>query len=288
MSLDQAFATARTGQPQAFPLTVTARVHTVSTQETMQSSNIIGKLTGSDPLLRDEYVVYTAHVDHLGICPPVNGDKVCHGTLDNAAGAATLLEIARAFTRLPTAPRRSVLFAFVTGEEKGLLGSDYFAEYPTVPRKALVANVNIDGAPGEFYAMTDVVVLGIEHSSLAKNAEAATAARHYTITPDPMPEEVFFIRGDQYSFVLRGIPAADIEDGIKAVDPKINGIEVQKKWLTTQYHTPLDNMEQRIPYDALADGSKLNFLLGYDVAEQKERPTWNAGDFFGTTFAGKY
>jgi Zn-dependent M28 family amino/carboxypeptidase len=147
-----------------------------------------------------------------------------------------------------------------------------------------VADVNIDGAPGLYYAMKDVVPIGSEHSSLAKCVKGATAALGYTISPDPMPEEVNFIRSDQYSFVQRGIPAVDISDGIKAVDPKINGLEVIKKWLTNEYHTPLDNMDQPLDYDSAAKGSQLNFLVGYEVAEHPEVPAWNTGDFFGTKF----
>ena len=281
---EQIFAVARTGQPQAFPLAFTARIHSVSKQEAVHSSNIIGELVGSEPQLRDQYVVYTAHVDHLGVCPAVQGDNVCHGTLDNASGTSSLLEIARAYTHLSRPPRRSVLFLFVTGEELGLLGSDYFAHFPTVPLRKIVANVNIDGAPGMFYAMKDVVPLGIEHSSLDKNVETAAREMGYEISPDPMPEEVAFIRSDQYSFVLKGVPAVDIVDGIKSTDPQVNGLEVIKKWLTTRYHTPLDNMDQPINYESAAKASGLNFLVGYEVAQQDEPPTWNPGDFFGAKF----
>ena len=208
-TLAQIFDTARAGQPQSLALPVTVRIHAISTQTSADSPNIIGEVRGSDPALRDQYVVYTAHVDHLGICPPVNGDNVCHGALDNASGTASLLEIARAFASLPKAPRRSVLFVFVTGEEMGLLGSDYFANFPTVPRSAIVADLNIDGAPGLYYDMKDLIVLGIEHSSLEQQVQSAAKRIGYSLSPDPMPEENFFIRSDQYSFVLQGIPAVD-------------------------------------------------------------------------------
>ena len=286
-SLEQAFATSRSGQPQAFKLPVSVRIHRVSKHTDLRSANIIAELPGSDPALRDQYVVYTAHVDHLGICPPVNGDNVCHGAIDNASGTSTLLEIARAYASLPHAPRRSVLFVFVTGEEMGLLGSDYFAYFPTVPRRSIVANVNIDGAPGLYYAMKDIVPLGAEHSSIGNDVELAAQQIGYAISPDPMPEEVAFIRSDQYSFVLQGIPAVDITDGVKASDPKVDGLVVIKKWLTTQYHTPLDNMDQPLDYDSAARASGLNFLVGYELAQQDQPPAWNSGDFFGTTFGPK-
>ncbi len=287
-TLDEVFATARASKPQAFPLKATARIHTVAAQRVIQSANTVAELQGSDPALRDQYVVYTAHVDHLGICPAVNGDNVCHGALDNASGTSSLLEIARAYASLPQPPRRSVLFVFVTGEEMGLLGSDYFAHFPAVPLKSIVANLNIDGAPGAFSAMKDVVVLGVEHSTLAGEVTSATGIMGYDVSPDPLPEEVFFIRSDQYSFVLQGVPAIDITDGVKAVDPKINLLEVEKKWMVTRYHTPLDSMDQPIDFGSMAKGSVLNFLVGYQVAQRDSAPEWNKGDFFGTTFGPRH
>ena len=286
--LDEVFATARAGKPQAFALPATVHIHTVATQSVIESPNIVAGLKGSDPAVRDQYLVYTAHVDHLGICPAVEGDNVCHGAMDNASGTVSLLEIARAYASLPKPPRRSVLFVFVTGEEKGLLGSDYFAHFPTVPLKSIVADVNIDGAPGLYYSMKDVVPLGSEHSSLGKDVAAAAKELGYEVSPDPMPEEVAFIRSDQYSFVLQGVPAVDITDGVKATDPKVNGLEVIKKWLVTRYHTPQDNMDQPMDFDSAAKGSVLNFLVGYQVAQHDVAPTWNKGDFFGTTFGPKH
>lgn len=287
-TLDQVFTTARASKPQAFALPASAHVHTVAKQSVIQSPNIIAELKGSDPALRDQYVVFTAHVDHLGICPAVEGDKVCHGALDNASGTSTLLEIARAFASLPRAPRRSILFVFVTGEEMGLLGSDYFVHFPTVPLKSIVANVNIDGAPGSFFPMKDVVALGGEHSTLGNEVAAAAKTMGFDVSPDPMPEEVGFIRSDQYSFVLQGVPAVDVEDGVKSTDPKINGLEVIKKWLVTRYHTPLDNMEQPIDFDSAARGAVMNFLVGYQVAQRDVAPDWNKGDFFGTTYGPRH
>jgi Zn-dependent M28 family amino/carboxypeptidase len=283
-TLDEVFAVAKAGKPQGFALPVSAHIHTVAANSVIQSPNIVAELKGSDPSLREQYVVYTAHVDHLGICPPVEGDNVCHGAMDNASGTSSLLEIARAYASLPEPPRRSVLFVFVTGEEMGLLGSDYFAHFPSVPLKSIVANVNIDGAPGLYYPMKDVVALGAEHSTMGNEVTAAAQQIGYELTPDPMPEEVMFIRSDQYSFVLQGVPAVDVSDGIKATDPPVNGLEVIKKWLTTRYHTPLDNMDQPMDFDSAAKGAVMNFLVGYEVAEHSGIPAWNKGDFFGTTF----
>ena len=287
-TLAQVFAAGDAGQPLSFALPVAAHIHTVSNQQAMESSNILGVLRGSDPSLRDQYVVYTAHLDHLGICPPVNGDNVCHGSLDNASGVASLLEIARAFTSLPKAPRRSVLFIVLTGEELGLLGSDYFAHFPTVPLPSIVANINMDVAPGLYYSMQDVVPLGSEHSTLSDNIESAAQQLGYKVSPDPMPEEVEFIRSDQYSFVLQGVPAVQIEDGIHSTDPNVDGLKVIKAWLVTKYHTPLDNMDQPLNYESGAKATKLNFLVGYEVAQQNSVPAWNQGDFFGQKFGSRH
>lgn len=288
VTLEQVFTTARASKPQAFALPVSAHIHTVAVQNVIQSANIVALIEGSDPTLRDQYVVFTAHVDHLGICPAINGDNVCHGALDNASGVATQLEIARAYASLPQPPRRSVLFVFVTGEEMGLLGSDYFAHFPTVPLKSIVANVNMDGAPGEYYAMKDIVPLGSEHSSLGGDVAAACKELGYEVGDDPMPEENNFVRSDQYSFVLQGVPAVEVTDGIHSTDPTIDGLALQKKWLLTRYHTPLDSMDQPIDFDSMAKGAVLNFLVGYQVAQRDKAPEWNEGDFFGTRFGPRH
>jgi Zn-dependent M28 family amino/carboxypeptidase len=179
-------------------------------------------------------------------------------------------------------------FAFVTGEEMGLLGSDYFAHFPTVPLKSIVANINIDGAPGPYYLMKDVVALGAEHSSLGIEVAAAGKEMGYDITPDPMPEAVAFIRGDQYSFMLQGVPAVYIVDGIHATDPKVNALQVNKDWLATHYHTPLDNMKQPFVFESITQAAVMNFLVGYQIAQRDQAPTWNERDFFGMTFGPRH
>ncbi len=283
-TLDQVFATARASQPQGFALPVAARIRVVSRPDSFESSNIVAMLPGSDPKLREQYVVYSAHLDHLGLCPAVDGDKVCHGAYDNASGVASVLEVARAFASLPRPPRRSVIFLIVTGEESDLLGSEYFTFYPTVPRRAIVADINIDGAPGILYPIQEIVPLGIEHSSLDRDVEQAARQMGYGISPDPMPEENMFVRSDQYSFVLQGIPAVNINDGMRSTDPKVNGLEVTKTWLTTIYHTPRDNMNQDFKFEPAARGAGLNFLVGYEIAQDDAPPQWNPNDFFGGKF----
>jgi Zn-dependent M28 family amino/carboxypeptidase len=286
-TLDQVFAAARAGEAQAFALPSRVQIHTVSRHTSVDSPNVVGVRQGSDPQLRQEFVVYTAHLDHLGLCPPVKGDNVCHGACDNASGAAALLEVARAFAALPQPPRRSVLFVFVTGEELGLLGSDYFARHPTVPIAGIVANINIDGAAGLLYPLRDVVALGAEHSSLNQVIVETAGRMGYEVSPDPMPEEAFFIRVDGYSFAQQGVPPVSIFDGFKSTDPKVDGKAAQEKWLTTVYHTPADNMEQVLDYASAAKSTRLQFLVGHEIAQRTPRPTWNANDFFGTKFAGK-
>ncbi len=283
-TFQEACEAARASKPLSFPLAWSARIHTSNSWKVFQSPNIVARLEGSDPVLRHEYVVYTAHVDHLGICPPIKGDNICHGAIDNASGVASLLEIARAYSTLRTSPRRSLLFVFVTGEEAGLLGSDYFAHFPSVPFEKIVANINIDGAPGIYYPMKDVVAMGAEHSSMQKNAETVATKLGYTLAADPMPEENYFIRSDQYSFVLRGVPSVFVTDGPHSSDPKINGLEYSKKWNVTRYHTPLDSMDQPMDFPSAARASCFNFLLGISLADQEQLPTWNKKDFFGTRF----
>jgi hypothetical protein len=287
-TLEEVFATARASKPQAFPLPASAHLRNAAVQRVVQSSNVIAELPGSDPKLRGQHVVFTSHIDHLGVCPAVDGDNVCHGALDNASGVATLLEIARAYAHMSPPPRRSILFVFVTGEEMGLLGSDYFVHYPTVPLESIVANVNMDCAPGEYYSMKDVIALGAEHSTLYEAVATAGKLLGYELTPDPMPEENNFIRSDQYAFVLQGIPAVDVTDGIQAIDPKIDGLAYQKKWLVTRYHTPLDNIEQPIDFESMAKGAVMNFVIGYQVAQSDRIPEWNKGDFFGMIFGPRH
>lgn len=278
-SWKEAVATALGSKPQAFPLAVTASIHVVSSHSAVESPNIAGILPGSDPHLKNEYVVFTAHADHLGISTPVNGDNIYNGAGDNASGTAALIEIARAFTRLPQPPRRSLLFIAVTGEEEGLLGSDYYAHNPTVPIRQIIANLNMDEV-SFLYDFKDIVPLGGDHSSLG--AVAGDVARHMSleVSPDPAPEEVFFVRSDQYSFVEQGVPSIYIGEGYKAVDPKLDGKKMQIDWESTRYHLPGDDMTQPLDFNALVKGTRVDLAAGYEIAQQTDRPHWNKGDFF--------
>ena len=286
-SLPEIFAAAKESKSVPFALPASVKIHTTSRYTPVESRNVVARLAGSDPKLAREYVVFTAHVDHLGICRPAEQEPICHGAWDNASGTSSVLDVARAFSSLPRPPRRSILFVFVTGEEKGLLGSDYFAHFPTVPVENIVADVNVDGAPGVLFPNKDIVPLGTEHSSLSKDVEVAARKMGYTISPDPIPEEVIFIRSDQYSFVKQGVPAVFMNPGLQSSDPKVDGAAVFQKWISTIYHTPRDNMSQQFYFDSAARSTGLSFLVGYEVAQQDERPAWNPGDFFGTKFAQK-
>jgi hypothetical protein len=277
---------ASSGKLPTFELPGTAEVHTKTRHQLLHSPNVVARLEGSDPALKGEHVVYTAHLDHLGISTPVNGEGVYHGALDNASGSAEVVEIARAFTRMPVKPRRSILFITVTGEEEGLLGSDYFASNPTVPLGSIVADINID-EDLMLWPLHDVVAFGAEHSTLGKVVQQAAQRLKLDVSPDPMPEQVIFIRSDQYSFVRQGVPSIFLTAGLKSEDPGIKPAEIFENWYTNFYHEPQDDMRQPgLDFGAAADFARVGLLCGLYVAQQDERPKWNAGDFFGTAFAG--
>jgi hypothetical protein len=282
-SLEKVFTAAEAGKRLSFELPVKGRVETVVRQRDMKCSNVTAVLRGTDPVLRDEFVVFTAHLDHLGVGEPVEGDSIYNGAVDNASGVAVLLEIARVFASLPQPPRRSVLFLGVTGEEMGLVGSEYFAHYPTVPLKNIVANINID-SPVMNRALLDVVAYGAEHSSLGRVVEQAAERMGLEVSPDPQPEEVLFIRADQYSFVREGVPAVWLTGGFQTGDAAQDGAAMMQESLQAIYHTPKDDFRQSLDFEAGAKLAQVNFLVGYQVANDASRPAWNPGDFFGEKF----
>ena len=211
-------------------------------------------------------------------------DKINNGALDNASGVSILLETARLLSNMPKAPKRSILFVVVTGEEKGLLGSSYFANNPTVPVMSMVANVNLD-MPLILYPFADVVAFGSTHSSLGTIVETATNKIDISLSPDPMPEQALFTRSDHYSFVKQGIPSVFLMTGFKSTDENINGGEVFGDFLKNHYHQHSDQLDLPIRYDAAAKFALVNMMIGLEIANQDQRPTWNKGDFFGKTFA---
>ena len=275
----EALQAAEDSQAHPFPLPVTVSIHIVSRHSEVESPNVAAILPGSDPSLKNEYVVFTAHLDHLGIGDPVKGDSIYNGAADNASGTAALLEMARAFSELPRSPRRSLLFLAVTGEEEGLLGSDYYAHRPTVPISQIVANINMDEV-SFLYDFKDIVALGGEHSSLGAVAEDVAHHLGLQVSPDPMPEEVYFIRSDQYSFILQGVPALYVGEGLQTVDSKLDGKKMQLDWESQRYHLPSDDMNQPLDFNATVKCTRVDLAVGYEIAQQTERPHWNPGDFF--------
>jgi len=278
------FAAGDSGRAQGFDLPAQIRTSTRTRHDRVESPNVAGLLRGSDPRLRDEIVVFTAHLDHLGIGAPVSGDSIYNGAYDNATGSAALIELARAFAAFPERPRRSLLFVAVTGEEKGLQGSDYFSRFPTVPGDRIVADINMDMFL-MLEPMREVIVFGSEHSSLGPLAERAARAVGLSRVPDPAPEEVVFIRSDQFSFVRRGVPAVfPVLSGARRVAPG-DSLSPMQRWRRTIYHTPQDDMSQDMDIESGARFVRMQFLLGLEVANAADPPTWNPGDFFGETFA---
>jgi Zn-dependent M28 family amino/carboxypeptidase len=278
-SLSETLANLRNGTPGSFELPFTMLMKYTSSFNDIESYNVIGKITGSDKNLKDEYVVHTAHLDHVGIGRPIKGDSIYNGAHDNASGVASLLEISRIYKHA-TKPLRSVLIVMVTAEEMGLLGSAYFAGNPTVPKSQIVANVNTD-MPTLIAPLLSVAPLGAEHSSLVKNVDFACQQLGIVRQEDPMPEEVRFIRSDQYSFVQQGIPALHVKYGTLTKDNSFDLVEFTKKWRDENYHRPSDEITNNFDFDAGRKYVQLNFLISYSIAQTKARPTWNAGDFFG-------
>jgi Zn-dependent M28 family amino/carboxypeptidase len=280
----RALAALRAGKPasQALPSRLNARYR--SRYQDIDSYNVVGKITGSDPVLRNEYVVHSAHLDHLGVGPAINGDSIYNGAHDNGTGVASVLEISKLYARLKQKPRRSVLFVLLTGEEMGLLGSAYFARLPTVPKTALVADINTD-MPTIIAPLLGVVPLGADHSSLLMEVRQAADYLKLTVEPDPEPAQNRFIRSDQYSFVVQGVPALHLKYGNRTADGQNNLSETVQKWRAATYHKPQDSVEGgTFDWAAGAQYARLNFLVGYQVAQAVKRPSWNKGDFFGERF----
>ena len=250
----------------------TVSIRTVSTFTEVKSENVIGILRGTS----DEAVVVSAHLDHLGNHPLPNGtDSIYNGAYDNASGIACLIEIARSLVSGPRL-KRSVVFVAFTGEEKGDQGSEYFAHHPPMP---IVADVKMDMFL-MLYPVGDLVALGGEHTTLGEMAATAAREQKLEMSPDPYPEEVRFIRSDQFSFVEQGIPAIHLKPGNKSLDPKIDGATVTREWLRHVYHSPADDMNQHFDFQSGARYAEVNLSLVRAIANAPEPPRWKAGDFF--------
>ncbi|HEX6088495.1 MAG TPA: M28 family metallopeptidase [Thermoanaerobaculia bacterium] len=277
--LEAILAGAEKGIAQPFALQKRVAIRTTTTVGAATSPNVVAIVRGSE--LPDEHVVVTAHLDHLGITDR-GADRIRNGALDNASGIAALIEMARAAAAMKPRPRRSIVFAAVTAEEKGLQGSMAFADRPSIGG-TIVANVNMDMIT-MLFPMKSLVILGLEHTTLAPLARAAAERNDFAIQDDPLPEEVRFIRSDQYPFVEKGIPAITYKGGFASADPAIDGEKLTRDWLRNVYHSPADGPEQKLDYDSGARWARTNLDLAVAIANAKERPRWNEGDFFGRKF----
>ncbi|WP_428409778.1 M28 family metallopeptidase [Hyphococcus sp.] len=264
-----------------FDLAVKISMAGAMTREDFSSPNVVGLIPGTDPKLKNEYVILTAHLDHIGLNEKLieeGKDGINNGAMDNATGIAAILEAARRFMA-EGAPKRSVLILAVTAEEKGLLGADYFAHFPTIGRGEMVANVNLD-MPVILHEFTDVIAFGAERSSIGPVMKAALEETGVALAPDPIPELGVFTRSDHYRFVEQGVPSIFLWTGFG------NGGE-EKFWdfYKTHYHKPSDDISQPILYGELARFAEINYVIARAIADAPEKPVWNEGDFFGDLFA---
>ena len=269
------------GRPQGFELKATAKISVATKVRRFSSPNVVGLIEGSDPKLKDEYVVLMGHADHIGVKKDGSGDRINNGALDNAAGTATLIEVARALAVAADRPRRSVLIVANTAEEKGLLGAESFAHAPTVPLDRMVAAIDLD-MPMLLYNFTDVVAFGASHSTLKGVFEKTAAAMGLTLSPDPMPEQAIFVRSDHYAMVKQGVPAVMLATGMAN-----GGDKAWATYLSTHYHRPSDDLSLPIVWSAGARFAEFNYRAVKALADADGRPRWYANDYFGDLFAPK-
>lgn len=248
------------------------------TRTPVTAPNVVGILRGRDPTLRDQYLIVSAHLDHLGVGRPVDGDSIYNGAMDNASGIATLIETARAFHARDVHPRRSIIFLAVTGEEEGELGSAYFALHPTVPAAAIVADLNTDMYL-PIIPLTGVFAYGSDESDLGKDIAPVLKAHGLVNLPDPQPEQVRFIRSDQYSFIQHGIPALAFKTGYTKDSPEDS---VVGEWLTHRYHRPSDDLDQPVNFATAIAFDSVYFDIVRAVADRETRPAWYPQSVFAS------
>jgi hypothetical protein len=259
-----------------FPLHVRIRSTERMKTSKAESQNVIAMLPGSDAVLKDQYVVFGAHLDHLGVGAPINGDSIYNGAMDDGSGIASLIEIATLAKEEKLHPRRSLLFVAVTGEEKGLLGSEYFTSAPTVPLSNIVADINIDMYL-PLYPLKFLQVMGLEESTLGADIRAICEKDGVEVQADPQPQRNLFIRSDQYNFIRHGIPALAFKFGYVAGSPEE---KTAKDWLRERYHAPSDDLNQPVDKPAAARYNRLMLALGMRIANADDKPHWNVGSFF--------
>jgi Zn-dependent M28 family amino/carboxypeptidase len=259
-----------------FPLKVSLSATTVTHSREVNSTNIVARIPGSDPKLKDEYVVLSAHIDHVGIGEPINGDRIYNGAMDNGSGSALLLDIARSLKQTHTALKRSLLLVWVTGEEKGLLGSKYFAEHPTVAPKSMIADINTDMFL-PIVPLKTLTVYGLAESDLGDRVQQVGDQQNVQIQADPLPLLNVFIRSDQYNFVRHGVPSLMIDVGAAPGTPEAATI---KAWRTERYHAPSDDANQPVNLATAAGYEELIRALIIEVANDPKRPQWKQDSFF--------
>jgi Zn-dependent M28 family amino/carboxypeptidase len=265
---------------QPVPLGLKASLGVKNTLRTIDSQNVVAKLEGSDPRMRDEYVVYSSHWDHLGVGAPVNGDKIYNGALDNASGVSTLLEIAKAFTQTQAKPKRSILFLFVTAEEQGLLGSQYYSVNPIYPLAKTVANINMDGV-NQWGRTKDITVVGMGASDLDDYLRDAAATQNRTLTPDPEPEKGFYYRSDHFNFAKQGVPALYTDSGEHFIGKDESYSKSKRDEYTNRdYHSPSDQIKPDWDLAGAVEDAQLMFMVGYRVANAEKFPEWKPGNEF--------
>lgn len=275
--LDEADKTG--GRPKGFALRGTAAIAASARTRRYSSPTVIGIIEGSDAALKHEYVALMGHADHIGLKKQPTGDRINNGALDNAAGVATLIEVARALSSGPVRPRRSILVVANTAEEKGLLGAEHFAHNPTVPIARIAAAIDLD-MPMLLYDFTDVVAYGASHSTLDGVFSRAGAAVGVTLSPDPMPEQAVFVRSDHYAMVKAGVPAVMLATGMAN-----GGQAAWSTFLAGAYHQPSDDLTQAIVWSAGAKFARLNYEVVRALADADDVPRWYANDYFGDLFA---
>jgi Zn-dependent M28 family amino/carboxypeptidase len=262
------------------PLGLSASMAIANKTRTMGSKNVLAKLEGSDPALKDEYVVYTAHWDHFGVGEPVDGDTIYNGALDNASGTAMVLEIARALTQVQPRPKRSVLFLMVTAEEQGLLGSAYYAEYPVYPLAKTVAVVNVDTI-NQWGRTKDLTVIGLGASQLDDYLREAATEQGRTLRPDPESEKGFYYRSDHFNFAKKGVPALYTDAGVEYVGRDANyGTQKRDEYTSRDYHSPADEVKDDWDLTGAVDDARLLMAVGYRVANAATWPEWAPGNEF--------
>ena len=284
-SAAQLFRAADDGTLASFALPGTITLGARTAIAAVESRNVVAKLAGSDAALARQHVLFSAHLDHLGIGAAVDGDTIYNGALDNALGVAVLLEAARALAAMPVRPKRSLLFVAVTAEEKGLLGAQWYARHPTVPLRSIVANVNLD-MPMLLTPTDDVVAVGLAHSSLQPLVRQAARDIGVALSPDPFPEQSVFVRSDQYAFIRAGIPAVYLMAGTDASAFGDDANAAMQTFLRERYHQPGDDASQPIAYADAARLARFNARIGQLIGDAPRRPQWNRGDFFGARFGG--